>query len=86
MRMFITLAFSLHNTYFNTLIKIQQYKPSGGFGKLSLLLLWQFKIILVSCSDPSHPTHTNVNFMSKSQTHMQLIVGSPFLPLYVCCL
>ena len=86
MRIFITLAFSLHNTYFNTLIKIQQYKPSGSFGKLSLFLLRQFKSILVSCANPSHLTHANVNFMSKSQAHMQLIIDFPFLPLYLCCL
>ena len=66
----ITLTFSLHNIYFNIVIKMQQYIPGGGFGKLSFSLLKQFKNILVSCADPSHPTHVNVNFESKSQTHM----------------
>ena len=70
MRMFITLAFSLHNTYFNTIIKMQQYKPSGDFGKLSRSLLRQPKNILMSYVDPSHPTYANVNFMSKSQAHI----------------
>ena len=49
---------------------MQQYILGGGFGKLSFSLLRQFKNILVSCADPSHPTHVNVNFESKSQTHM----------------
>ena len=40
---FIILAFSLRNTYFNTVIKLHIYKPSGGFGKLSLSLLRQLK-------------------------------------------
>ena len=82
---FIILAFSLCNTYFNTVIKLHIYKPGGGFGKLSLSLLRQFKKILVSCADPSHPTHANVNFMSKSHEHMQFTVVAPFLPLYGCC-
>ena len=86
MGMFITLVFSQHNTYFNILIKMQQYIPSGSFGKLSLSLLSQLKNIFVSCTDSSHPTHANVNFMSKSQVHMQLIVGFPCLPQYICCL
>ena len=80
----ITLTFSLHNTYFNIVIKMQQYILGGGFGKLSFSLLRQFKNILVSCADPSHPTHATANFISKSQ--MQLIVSSLFLPLYICCL
>ena len=84
--MFITLAFSLHNTYFNTVIKLHIYKRAGGFGKLSLSLLRQLKKILVSCANPSHPTHTNVNFMSKSHAYMQFVVVIPFLPLYECCL
>ena len=83
--MFIILAFSLHNTYFNTIIKVHIYKPGGGRGKLSLSLLMQFKKILVSCVDPSHPTHANMNFISKSHAHMQFIVVVPFLPLYGCC-
>ena len=82
---FIVLAFSLHNTYFNTVIKLHSYKLGGGFGKLLLSLLRTFKKILVSCADPSHPTHTNVNFMSKSHAHMQFTVVAPFLPLYGCC-
>ena len=82
--MFITLAFSLHNTYFNTVIKLHIYKPAGGFGKLSLSLLRQLKKILVSYADPSHPTHVNVNFMSKSHGHMQFVVVIHFLPLYGC--
>ena len=56
----ITLAFSLHNTYFNLIIKLHIYKLCGGFGKLSLSLLRQLKKILVLCADPSHPTHANV--------------------------
>ena len=83
MRMFITLTFSVHNTYFNTLIKIQQYKPSWGFGKLSLSLLKQLKNILVSCADASHPPHAKVNFMSKSQAQMQLIAPLSFICMYV---
>jgi len=65
---------------------MQQYILGGGFGKLSFSLLRQLKNIIVSCADPSRPTHSNVNFMSKSQAHMQLIAGSPFLPLYICYL
>ena len=65
---------------------MQQYKPSGGFRKLSLSLLRQLKKILVSCADPSHPTYVNVNFMSKSHAHMQFVVMIPFLPLYRYCL
>ena len=49
---------------------MQQYIPSGGSGKLSFSLLRQLKNILVSCADPSHPTHANVNLKSKSETHM----------------
>ena len=82
---FIILAFSQHNTYFNTIIKVHIYKPGGGHGKLSLSLLMQFKKILLSCVDHSHPTHANVNFMSKSHVHMQFTVVVPFLPLYGCC-
>ena len=63
MGMFITLAFSQHNTYFNIVIKMQQYIPSGSFGKLSLSLLRQLKNIIVSCADSFHLTHVNVNFM-----------------------
>ena len=70
MKMFITLTFSLHNTYFNIVIKMQQYILGGGFGKLSFSLLRQLKNILVSYADPSRPTHANVNFMSKSQAHL----------------
>ena len=82
---FIILAFSLHNTYFNTIIKLHIYKPGGGCGKLSLSLLMQFKKIMVSCTDPSHLIHANVNFMSKSHAHMQFTIVVPFLPLYGCC-
>ena len=79
---FIILAFSLHNIYFNTVIKLHIYKSSGGYGKLSLSLLRKFKKILVSGADPSHPIHANVNFMSKSHVHMQFTVVAHFLPLY----
>ena len=45
---------------------------------------WGNLKILLSYADPSHPTYANVNFMSKSQAHMQLIVGSHyFLYMYV---
>ena len=82
---FIILSFSLRNTYFNTIIKLHIYKLDGSFGKLFLSLFRQFKKILMSCADPSHPTHANVNFMSKSHAHMQFTVVAPFLPLYGCC-
>ena len=83
--MFITLAFSLHNTYFNTVIKLHIYKPGGGFRKLTLSLLRQLKKIPMSYADLSHPTHANVNFMSKSHAHMQFVVVIASLPLYGCC-
>ena len=69
---------------FNMLVNIQQYKPSGGFGKLSLLLLRQLKNILLLCADPFHPTQANVNFMSKSQAHV-IICWLPF-PSSICML
>jgi len=46
MRMFITLTFSVHNTYFNTLIKIQYYKPSWGFGSCHSHYWGNLKILL----------------------------------------